>query len=151
MRIAKRRVQLFCDFERSHQKSRFSSSCQELPRACGRSRSNADNQCFSAIASGFCINDITSASTSIIPFRTPPRGGAIRVLFVYNMKRGGRAKMTEATETTFFQWFFGKEMSEKWERRDRALWERRDRALWVRSTGSTIHCEDARTRCRRTQ
>jgi len=76
----KKRVQLFCDFERSHQKSRFSSSCHELPRACGRSRSNADNQCFSAIASGFCINDITSASTSIIPFRTPPRGGAIRVL-----------------------------------------------------------------------
>ena len=28
------------------------------------------------------------------------------------LRRGGRAKMTEATQTTFFSDFFGKEMSE---------------------------------------
>ena len=34
-----------------------------------------------------------------------------RFLYIIS-KGGGRAKMTEATETTFFQGFFGKEMSE---------------------------------------
>ena len=42
-------------------------------------------------------------------FRNPSFGG---VNLPISSRRGGRAKMTEATQTTFFGDFFGKEMSE---------------------------------------
>ena len=41
-----------------------------------------------------------------------PGGMGNVVFYLYLHHGGGRAKMTEATQTTFFRGFFGKEMSE---------------------------------------